>query len=63
VKIVDKGMHHVSDMLLITMNNKRRLREYTNSKKANIFDGIIALTCIGLGVYSMIDAINTVLGA
>ncbi|OES46353.1 Nramp family divalent metal transporter [Domibacillus iocasae] len=49
----------ISIMLLIIMNNKRRLGEYTNSLKANIFGGLVALICTGLGLYSLIDAIRT----
>jgi manganese transport protein len=49
----------ISIMLLVIMNNKRRLGEYTNSLKANIFGGLVALICTGLGLYSLIDAIRT----
>ena len=49
----------ISIMLLIIMNNKLRLGEYTNSLKANIAGGLVALVCMGLGLYSLIDAIQT----
>lgn len=52
----------ISIMLLIIMNNKRRLGEYTNSLKANIIGGLVALICTGLGFYSLIDAIRAFMG-
>ncbi|KAB7708310.1 divalent metal cation transporter [Bacillus aerolatus] len=53
----------ISILLLIIMNNKRRLGEYTNSLKANIFGGIVALICTGLGLYSLVDAIKVFMGS
>ncbi|MFC5589313.1 Nramp family divalent metal transporter [Sporosarcina soli] len=53
----------IAILLLIFMNNKKRLGEYTNSLKANIFGGIVALICTGLGLYSLIDAIKAFMGA
>lgn len=47
--------------LLVIMNNKKRLGNYTNSLKANIIGGIVALICTGLGTYSLVDAILTFL--
>lgn len=52
----------ISIMLLIIMNNKHRLGEYTNSLKANIIGGLVALICTGLGLYSLIDAIRAFMG-
>ena len=48
----------ITIMLLIIMNNKKRLGEFTNSVKVNIIGGLVALTCTGLGIYSIIDAIR-----
>ena len=48
----------ITIMLLIIMNNKKRLGEYTNSVKVNIIGGLVALTCTGLGIYSIVDAIR-----
>lgn len=53
----------IAILLLIFMNNKKRLGEYTNSVKANIFGGIVVLICTGLGLYSLIDAIKAFMGA
>lgn len=53
----------IAILLLIFMNNKNRLGEYTNSLKANIFGGIVVLICTGLGLYSLIDAIKAFMGA
>lgn len=52
----------ISIMLLIIMNNKRRLGHYTNSLKANIAGGLVALICTGLGLYSLLDAIRSFTG-
>jgi len=52
----------ISILILIVMNNKKRLGEYTNSLKLNIIGGIVALICTGLGLYSLIDAIKAFLG-
>lgn len=46
----------IAILLLIIMNNKKRLGNYTNSLKANIIGGAVALVCTGLGLYSLIDA-------
>lgn len=51
----------IAIMLLAIMNNKKRLGNYTNSLKANIIGGVVALICTGLGTYSLIDAIQTFL--
>nr|WP_245629824.1 Nramp family divalent metal transporter [Domibacillus robiginosus] len=53
----------ISIMLLIIMNNQHRLGEYTNSVRANIAGGLVALVCTGLGIYSLIDAIRSFIGA
>lgn len=53
----------VAIVLLIIMNNKKRLGKYTNSLKANIIGGIVALICTGLGLYSLVDAIMAFMGA
>ncbi len=53
----------IAILLLIFMNNKKRLGEYTNSVKANVFGGIVVLICTGLGIYSLIDAIKAFMGA
>lgn len=53
----------IAVLLLIIMNNKKRLGQYTNSLKANILGGIVALICTGLGIYSLIDAIKAFMGA
>lgn len=53
----------VAIVLLFIMNNKKRLGKYTNSLKANIIGGIVALICTGLGLYSLVDAIMTIIGA
>jgi Mn2+/Fe2+ NRAMP family transporter len=53
----------VAIVLLLIMNNKKRLGKYTNSLKANIIGGIVALICTGLGVYSLVDAIMAFIGA
>lgn len=52
----------ISILLLIIMNNKKRLGKYTNSLKANIIGGIVALICTGLGLYSLVDAIKVFFG-
>ncbi|MFD1607488.1 Nramp family divalent metal transporter [Oceanobacillus luteolus] len=51
----------IAIMLLIFMNNKKRLGDYTNSLMANILGGVVALICTGLGIYSLVDAIQTFL--
>lgn len=48
----------IAILLLFVMNNKRRLGKYVNTLKMNIFGGIVALICTGLGLYSLIDAIQ-----
>lgn len=48
----------IAIMLLVFMNNKKLLGEYTNSLRANIIGGIVALICTGLGIYSLTDAIQ-----
>lgn len=53
----------IAILLLIIMNNKKRLGEYTNSLKGNIIGGIVALICTGLGLYSLVDAIKAFIGA
>ncbi|MCG7335007.1 Nramp family divalent metal transporter [Sporosarcina sp. ACRSM] len=53
----------IAILLLIFMNNKKRLGQYTNSLKANILGGVVALICTGLGLYSLIDAIKAFMGA
>lgn len=53
----------ISIFLLIVMNNKKRLGNYTNSVKANIAGIIVALICTFLGIYSLVDAINAFMGA
>ncbi|MCG7346447.1 Nramp family divalent metal transporter [Sporosarcina sp. ACRSL] len=53
----------VAIVLLLIMNNKKRLGKYTNSLKANIIGGIVALICTGLGIYSLVDAIMAFMGA
>lgn len=52
----------VAILILIVMNNKKRLGKYTNSLKMNIVGGIVALICTGLGLYSLIDAIQSFFG-
>ncbi len=52
----------IAIMILIVMNNKKRLGKYVNSMKMNIVGGIVALICTGLGIYSLIDAIKAFLG-
>ncbi|MFS0575990.1 Nramp family divalent metal transporter [Sporosarcina sp. 179-K 3D1 HS] len=52
----------IAILLLIIMNNKKRLGKYTNSVKANIVGGIVALICTGLGIYSLVDAVQVFLG-
>ncbi|WP_449355287.1 Nramp family divalent metal transporter [Virgibacillus natechei] len=49
----------ISILLLIVMNNKRRLGNYVNTIKMNIIGGVIAFICTGLGLYSLIDAIQS----
>lgn len=51
----------IAIMLLIIMNNKKFLGNYTNTLRANIFGGIVALICTGLGIYSLVDAIQSFL--
>lgn len=51
----------IAIMLLVIMNNKRFLGNHTNTLKANIFGGIVALICTGLGIYSLMDAIQSFL--
>ncbi len=53
----------IAIFLLIVMNNKKRLGDHTNSVKANIAGVIVALICTGLGIYSLVDAINVFMGA
>ncbi|MGG3448890.1 Nramp family divalent metal transporter [Domibacillus aminovorans] len=53
----------IAIFLLIVMNNKKRLGDHTNSVKANIAGVIVALICTGLGIYSLVDAINAFMGA
>lgn len=50
-------------MLLFIMNNKKRLGKYVNSLKVNIIGGIVALICTGLGIYSLVDAIQAFLAS
>lgn len=52
----------VAIVVLIIMNNKKRLGKYVNTMKMNIIGGIVALICTGLGIYSLIDAIKAFLG-
>lgn len=52
----------ISILLLVIMNNKKRLGKYTNSLKLNVIGGIVAFICTGLGFYSLLDAIKTFLG-
>ncbi|WP_018394982.1 MULTISPECIES: Nramp family divalent metal transporter [Bacillaceae] len=52
----------IAIFLLIVMNNKKRLGDHTNSVKANIAGVIVALICTGLGIYSLVDAINVFMG-
>lgn len=47
----------ITILILIVMNNKKRLGKYVNTFKMNIVGGIIALICTGLGLYSLIDAV------
>lgn len=49
----------ISILLLIVMNNRRRLGKYVNTIRANIIGGIVALICTGLGLYSLIDAVKS----
>ena len=48
--------------LLVIMNNKKRLGQYANSTKANIIGGLVVLICTGLGIYSLVDAIQAFVG-
>ncbi len=52
----------VAIVILIIMNNKKRLGKHINTMKMNIIGGIVALICSGLGIYSLIDAIKAFLG-
>ncbi|WP_059102955.1 Nramp family divalent metal transporter [Shouchella shacheensis] len=51
----------VAIFLLIVVNNKNLLGNYVNSLKLNIVGGVIVLICIGLGTYSLIDAVQAFL--
>lgn len=53
----------ITILILIVMNNKKRLGKYVNTFKMNIVGGIIALICTGLGLYSLIDAVQALVGA
>lgn len=48
----------IAILILIVMNNKNRLGKHVNSLKMNIIGGIVALVCTGLGLYSLIDALQ-----
>lgn len=48
----------IAILVLIVMNNKSRLGKYVNSLKMNIIGGVVALVCTGLGLYSLIDALQ-----
>jgi len=50
----------VATMILQEMT--ARLGHYTNSIKANIAGGLVALICTGLGLYSLLDAIRSFTG-
>lgn len=52
----------ISILILIVMNNKKRLGKYVNSVKLNVIGGIVALVCTGLGIYSLVDAIQALFG-
>ena len=52
----------ITILILIVMNNKKRLGKYVNSVKMNIIGGIVAVICTGLGLYSLIDAIRACMG-
>jgi manganese transport protein len=52
----------IAIFLLIIMNNKKFLGNFTNSLKVNIAGVLVALICTGLGLYSLVDAIKAFLG-
>lgn len=52
----------ITILILIVMNNKKRLGKYVNTFKVNIVGGIVALVCTGLGLYSLIDAVQALVG-
>lgn len=52
----------IAILILIVMNNKKRLGKYVNSVKMNIVGGIVAVVCTGLGLYSLIDAVRAFMG-
>lgn len=51
----------IAIFLLIVTNNKKFLGNFTNSLPINIAGFIVAIICIGLGLYSLIDVIQTIL--
>ncbi|RLL46997.1 divalent metal cation transporter [Oceanobacillus piezotolerans] len=52
----------ISILILVVMNNKNRLGKYVNTVSMNIIGGMVVLVCTGLGIYSLIDAIQAFLG-
>ncbi|HEY4553380.1 MAG TPA: Nramp family divalent metal transporter [Bacillaceae bacterium] len=52
----------IAFLLLIIINNKRRLGNMVNTPLQNIIGTVVVLICTGLGIYSLIDAIKMFLG-
>lgn len=52
----------IAILLLIIMNNKKALGKHQNSLLANILGIIVVLICTFLGLYSLIDAIQSFFG-
>ena len=52
----------ISILIVIVLNNKKRLGKYTNTLKMNILGGLVSVICTGLGLYSLIDAIQAFIG-
>ncbi|MEC5423133.1 Nramp family divalent metal transporter [Virgibacillus sp. C22-A2] len=52
----------IAVILLIIMNNKKLLGNYTNSIKINMIGSIVVLVCIALGTYSLVTAVSSFFG-
>lgn len=51
----------IAVLIMLVANNKKRLGEYANTLKINIIGGIISLIVASLGIYSLVDAITSVM--
>ncbi|EMR06556.1 Manganese transport protein MntH [Bhargavaea cecembensis DSE10] len=52
----------IAFLLLVIVNNKKRLGGYANNLTQNIIGGVVVIICAGLGIYSLVDAIGAFLG-